>query len=151
MNLLQIFILIFNIFLIHAKKHKHKHKQKDKTVQIVPSLSVQIPVISSGPVASCPCAASGSSGPCNPSIYIDYYYNPPYTGYPANSSYLPPADSIPSIVNRLTSIRDLVKNFVQSAKNEKDDVKQALYIKNNYGDIHYLLKAISKAANNTST
>ena len=148
--------MLFNILLITSdakKKKKHKHgNKKNKAIQVVPSLSVQIPVI---PIpSSCPCAAaavSDASGPCKPSIYIDYYYNPPFSGYPANASYLPPAESIPAIIERLTSIRDITKNFVHSTKQEKDDVKEALYIKNNFGNVHHILKAISKAANNTNT
>jgi len=150
MKLLHLFLIAFNLFIMaHTKKHKHRHKSLNKTVQVVPSLSVNIPLIENVQ-ASCSCAAaSPGSSPCHPLIYIDYYYNPPYTGYPANSSYLPPSDSIPVIVDRLTNIRDVVKNFVQSTKQEDSDIKQALYIKNNYETIHYILKAISKASNTT--
>lgn len=150
MNLLGLFILFFNLFIteITAKKRKHHH-HKNNNIQIVPSLSVNVPLIDNA-AASCPCAAgagAGTSGPCRPSIFIDYYYNAPYTGYPANSSYLPPSDSIPPIIDRLTSIRNSVRNFVQSVSREQDDIRQALYIKKNYGNVHYLLKAISEASN----
>ena len=157
MRLLHLFLLIFDLFIvIDGKKHKNKHKKHkklaaEKTVQVVPSLSVNIPLIENVPV-SCPCAAASSnSGPCHPSIYHDYYYNPPYTGYAANSSYFPPSDSIPAIIERLTDIRDTVNSFVKAAKEEHSDTKQALYIKSNYKNVHYILKSISKASNSSQS
>lgn len=154
MKIFQIFLLLFVNFAF-SKKHKHnkgkgkaKAKELDEAVQVAPSLSVQIPVIKNVIGGGCRC---GDAGPCRPSIYADYYYNPPYTGYPANSSYLPPPDSIPEIIARLKSIRDTTKKFVDAVKQEESDIKQALYVKNNFDSVLFILQAVSKAANDTNS
>lgn len=110
--------------------------------------SAEIPVISESK-ATCPCTHSQNS-PCRGGIYIDYYYKPPYSGYPENSSYLPPHETVPVIIDRLTEMRDVVKDFVASAANESSNVQKALFVKNNFSKVHFILAAISRAANSTN-
>lgn len=107
-----------------------------------------IPVVSESN-GTCSCAQNQNSSPCRGGIYIDYYYKPPYSGYPESSSYLPPKEAVPDIIKRLTKMRNVVKDFVKHAEKNSSNVKKALYVKNNFGKVHYILKAISAAANST--
>lgn len=148
-----ILFLLWNLTIIPmiiSKKHKHKHKQKHQKKEIASStLSNEIPLpTSSSTNENCPCASS-QQGVCRGGLYVDYYYYEPYSGYPANSSYLPPEDSVPVIVERLTDIRDTVKSFIQEANGEDSDVKKAIYVKNNFAKVQYILQAVNNAANTT--
>lgn len=152
MNLTLLFVSLF-LFSItsFAKKHRHKHKHKHHpsvTTSISSGLSLPTAVANEN---NCPCAASDTNSPCRGGIYVDYYYNAPYSGYPANSSYLPPVDSVPVILEKLTKVRDIVKEFVQGAKEEDSEVKRAVFVKNNFGKVQFVLQAINKAANATES
>lgn len=102
----------------------------------------EIPIVSGD---TCPCAQNQNQH-CRGGLYVDHYYNAPYSGYPANSTYLPPVDSMPLIIQRLKSIRDSVKQFVTDAEREKSPVKKAIYVKTNFSKVKHLLHDINKAS-----
>jgi hypothetical protein len=99
----------------------------------------------------CPCA-TGELGvrACSGGPYVDYYYYEPYSGSPANSSYLPPEDAVPNILAQLTSMRDSVKAFLGTLNAQDSNITKALYLKDNYEQVHFILKAVNRAANATS-
>ena len=116
---------------------------------IVPPLASQvnpqeIPIISESK-HTCPCSRERKNL-CRGGIYVDYYYNAPYSGYPKDEAYLPPSDSVPVIIEKLTLIRDGVKEFVIGANAQESPAQKALYVKTNFAKVKFLLQAIDKAA-----
>lgn len=114
------------------------------------SVNVNIPEPEAIPIVSevkneCPCSLA-KANLCRGGIYVDYYYNPPYSGYPKDATYLPPVDSIPVIVANLTSIRDTVKNFIKKVTKKDSNDKKAIYVKDNYSKVQHLLQAVDRAA-----
>lgn len=154
MKLLLLALLALFPVIINTKKRHHRHrKNKPANVPYIPV----VPVAKSS--STCACAAAGSAGfqssanqnaACRPAHYIDYYYREPYSGYPKHRNYLPPEETVPVIVERLTNIRNDVKGFVAALRREPDNVKKAIYVKTNFRTVKYLLKAINRAANATT-
>lgn len=104
----------------------------------------EIPVVSASQ-HTCPCSLA-KANLCRGGIYVDYYYNAPYSGYPRDAAYLPPVDSVPVIIEKLTLIRDTVKEFISGANAKKSDAKKALYVKDHFSNVKYLLHAVHVAA-----
>lgn len=102
---------------------------------------------------SCPCAKRfkfRSQNSCRSGLYIDYYYNAPYSGYPANSTYSPSITSAAQIILKLTEIRNTIKSFLTRVGNEGSSGQRALFVKNNFDKVQFILQAIDKAANVTT-
>lgn len=98
----------------------------------------------------CTCVKKGLR-PCQGGMYIDYYYNEPYTGSPMDSQYLPPEDTVPEIIERVTAIRDKIRDFLNSFNQQGDNPKKALWMRQNFEQVRHLLMAVDKAANATTT
>ena len=109
-----------------------------------PTEPQEIPVVSESQ-KTCPCSQE-KTNLCRGGIYVDYYYNAPYSGYPKDSTYPPPIDSVPVIIEKLTSIRDSIKEFVSGSNSQESNAKKALYVKNEFSNIKFLLQAVHKAA-----
>lgn len=97
---------------------------------------------------SCPCRRDGLR-PCSGSVYVDYYYNPPYVGAPRDPHYLPPEESVPKIVQNVTNIRDLVNDFLNTYNQQSDNSHKALWLYQNFNQVRYLIRAVDRAANKT--
>ena len=144
-----ILLLLFWCCLFQTSISKKHHKLRKH--QTSPPTTTTYHDLSSIPTENCSCSSSGSSSnPCRGGLYVYYYYNAPYSGYPANSSHLPEVDAVPIIVEKLTSIRDTLKSFLQALSNEGSDVQRAIYVKNNFGNVQYILEAINNSANSTN-
>lgn len=127
-----IFLLLFSIFPVIF----------GNLYPVNPDNITEFPTINS---ESCPCSHNQNQL-CRGGIYVDHYYNAPYSGYPANYTYLPPESSIPVIIDRLTTIRQIVKEFVQGSAREDSPAKKAIYVKNNFSKVKHLLFAVNKAS-----
>jgi hypothetical protein len=134
-------ILFFILFL---KLIATETDTESETVNAPTVQPQEIPIVSESK-NTCPCSRERTNV-CRGGVYVDYYYNAPYSGYPKDSSYLPPVESIPVIVTELTSIRDMVKKFIKKVNKKESNNKKALYVKDNYSKVHYLLQAVEKAA-----
>lgn len=116
------------------------------TDNLPPPKPQEIPIVSESQKA-CPCSQSQEqTNLCRGGIYVDYYYNAPYSGYPKDATYPPSVDSVPVIIEKLSSIRDSIKEFVSGANSQESNAKKALYIKNDFSKIKFLLQAVHKAA-----
>ena len=138
MNIIVVLVLFFNLFELEVNGDLNLPEPQE------------IPIVSETK-NTCPCSQA-KVNLCRGGIYVDYYYNPPYSGYPKDATYLPPVDSIPNIVTNLTFIRDVVKDFIKQVNSQDTDDKKAIYVKDNYSYVQYLLQAVDKAAkkaNNT--
>ncbi len=88
--------------------------------------------------------------PCE-GMYVDYYYRVPYVGHPRDSQYLPPQDTVPEIIQRVTSIRDSIRDFLNTFDQQGDKLKKALWMRQSFEQVRHLLRAMDKAANSTTT
>ncbi len=84
-------------------------------------------------------------------MYVDYYYKVPFVGHPRDSQYLPPVETVPDIIERVTSIRDHVADFLNSYSQKDGKSKKALYMRQNFDQVRYLLRGVDRAANATAS
>ena len=98
----------------------------------------------------CACSRKGLR-PCEGGMYVDYYYKKPFVGHPRDSQYLPPEDTVPDILERVTSIRDTVQDFLNTFNQQSDNPSKALWMRQNFEQVRYLLRAVDRAANATTT
>ena len=97
----------------------------------------------------CTCTRKGLT-PCSGGMYVDYYYNEPYVGSPRDSQYLPPEETVPEIIQRVTHIRDTIGEFLNTFDQQGENAKKALWMRQNFDQVRHLLRAVDKAANSTS-